>query len=137
MSTTKSKTLKLNNLEKQQLVDFIDSLYGLEKNIDQRIDRLLVANDPKQLAALFKKQITSLNRRKAFASYSESFALGEEVEQISQDIFNQLTPLSAELAAGLLEKLMATGAGSLERCDDSGGYVGGVYQDVVLLWLLA
>jgi len=90
-----------------------------------------------KLAALFKKQIASLNRRKAFVSYSESYELGTEVEQLSWDIFNDLLPLSADLAVDLYEKLLATGVNSLQRCDDPDGYVGGAYQDIILLWLRA
>ena len=127
----------LQALDKQQLIDFIDNLYGLDKTIDERIDRLLAANDPKQLASLFKKTIASLNRRTAFVSYSESFELSSEIEQLALAIFNDLLPLAADQAVDLLEKLLATGVNSLERCDDSGGDVGGAYQEIVLLWLRA
>ena len=134
MTTIKEDLLKL---DKQRLVDFIDGLYGVEKGIDQRIDRLLVIGDAKKLAALFKKSIASLNRRKAFVRYSESVELGVEIEQLSLGIFDELLPLSAQLAADLLEKLLATGVNSLERCDDSGGSVGMAYQDIVPMWLRA
>lgn len=130
-------SIELSKVSKPQLVEFVQSLYGMDKQLDQRIERLLAVSDPKKLAALFKKSISSLNRRSAFVAYGEAYALGSEIEQLANDIFTQLLPLSADLATELLEKLMATGVKSIERCDDSGGYVGGVYQDMVVLWLQA
>ncbi|MBL4763550.1 MAG: hypothetical protein JKY93_12740 [Gammaproteobacteria bacterium] len=96
-----------------------------------------MSSDPKKLAAVFKKSIASLNRRKAFVPYGESSRLAFEIGQLASEIFEQLLPLSPDAAIDALEKLIATGVNSIERCDDSDGCVGDAYQDMVVLWLQA
>mgnify|MGYP003385151657 CR=1 FL=1 len=134
---TSQLTTDLNKLNKGQLVDFIESLYGLEKQMNNRIDMLVSSNDVKKLGGIIKKSIASLKRKKAFVDYRDSFQLGQEIEHISHEVMTKLLPLSTKLTLELLEKLMATGPNSLERCDDSGGCVGGAYQDCAVLWLQA
>ena len=130
-------SIDLDKLKKEQLVQFIESLYGFDEQMNNRIDMLISSHDEKKLAALIKKSIASLKRKKSFVEYRDSFKLGQEVEQISHEIMTQLLPISAKLAAELLEKLMATGPNSIERCDDSGGGVGDAYQECAVLWLQA
>lgn len=127
----------LQKLDKAKLAGFIEGLHGLDKKFDQRIERLLVTSDPSKLAALLKKSISSLNRRRAAVPLYETPELAAEVEQLAQETFKDLLPLSPELCVDLLERLMASGPNSLERCDDSNGYVGNAYRDIVLLWLNA
>ena len=63
---TSQLTTDLNKLNKGQLVDFIESLYGLEKQMNNRIDMLVSSNDVKKLGGIIKKSIASLKRKKAF-----------------------------------------------------------------------
>ncbi|MCG8313695.1 MAG: hypothetical protein MI976_10800 [Pseudomonadales bacterium] len=122
-------------LDQEQLIQFIKNLYGYDPAINRRIEYLLSAEDPKMLASEFRKKITALKRQKRFVDYFESRAFGREIETLANDIFDQLVPLSAELAVDLLEKLMATAPNSLERSDDSNGDVGFAYQNITMLWL--
>ena len=129
--------LDLDKLEKEQLVQFIESLYGFDEQMNNRIDVLISSSDVKKLAALIKKNIASLKRKKSFVEYRDSFQLGQEIEQVIHEIMTHILPTSAVLATELLEKVMATGPNSIERSDDSGGYIGDVYQECAVLWLQA
>ncbi|WP_152555645.1 DUF6880 family protein [Methylomarinum vadi] len=128
----------LAELKKDALVEFIASLYGeFDTRIDQRIERLLLSEDSEALVDLSRQQIENLKRGRTFYDYYETDAFGDEIQQLLAEIEHHILPNSPERALALLDALLDTAANSLERCDDSDGYVGGLYQQACLLWLQA
>lgn len=138
MNEKDSLQANLTELDKDVLADFIASLHGaIDKSIDQRIERLLLIEDSDALTKSLQKQITSLKRGRKFYDYYETDGFGDEIQQLLAEIEQHILPKSPERAFALLDAFLNTAANSLERCDDSNGYVGGLYQQACLLWLQA
>jgi len=132
-----STTEALNKLSKEALVDFIAGLYGQEKYIDNRIDVLMVQNDPKALHKKLKKQVASLKRSTRFIAYNQSFEFSIQLDVLVSNIEKVLLPQSSKLAFEVVNLFLLTASSTFERVDDSGGGVGESYKTAVLLWLKA
>ena len=127
----------LNKLSKEALVNFIAGLYGQEKYIDNRIDVLMVQNDPKALHKKLKKQVASLKRSTRFIAYNQSFEFSIQLDVLVSNIEKVLLPQSSKLAFEVVNLFLLTASSTFERVDDSGGGVGESYKTAVLLWLKA
>jgi Family of unknown function (DUF6880) len=138
MSNSMNKKIvdQLSNLSKQELLDFITSLYGQNKALDSRIETLALKSDPKSLHKALKKRVQSLNRSKRFIDYGESFEFSKQLDLLLSDIQSLLLPLSASLAFDLTDRFLLTANTTFERVDDSAGAVGDSYRQAVELWLL-
>ncbi len=122
-------------LPKESLIKIIVTLYGKSKEIDERVDTLLLQSDAGALFKALKKRVQALKRGTRFIPYGESHAFSQTLSAIVQDIKNFLLPLSPKKCFELVELFLSTAKHSLNRVDDSGGSVGGCYQDAVTLWL--
>jgi hypothetical protein len=128
-------TDSLVELPKESLIKIIVALYGSNKEIDERIDAMLLQTDAIQLFKALKKRVQSLKRSTRFIGYGESYVFSQILSNILQDIKNFLLPLSPKKSFELLELFFASAKNTLERVDDSGGWVGGCYDEAVTLWL--
>jgi len=124
-------------LDSVVLASFIASLYGEDEFLDTRIERLLLKNDTSTLIKTLKKKIKSLGINTYYYSYYQTRELANEVRQLQMDIENNILPGSPDQAFHLVNELLDTAENSVNRCDDSDGSVGDVYQDICLLWLKA
>lgn len=124
-------------LDSVELARFIASLYGEDEFLDSKIERLLLSSDSDALAKLLKKEIASLKRNKGYIDYYESSGFSNKINEIRMEIENNVLPVSPDQAFKLVGGLLDTAENSLERCDDSNGYIGDVYKEICLLWLKA
>ena len=124
-------------LESHVLANFIASLYGEDEILDKRIERLLLKKDIPALFETLKKEIKSLRRGRHYYSYYETSELANKIYGLQKDIESSVMPVSPDQAFQLFNDLLATAENSLNRCDDSDGYIGDIYRDICLLWLKA
>ncbi|MFA5633039.1 MAG: DUF6880 family protein [Porticoccaceae bacterium] len=132
-------TLKeqLADIDVDTLRDFILDLYLRYPELSDKIEALTLVNDPVALCRVLRKRIASLKRGRRFIDYRASFDFARELEATLDDIESGLLEHSPEHAFDLSDRLLATAESVLNRVDDSGGAVGEVYRQAVLLWLTA
>ena len=128
---------KLADIDADTLRDFIFGLYLQYPELSDKIEALTLANDPVALTRVLRKRIASLKRGRRFIDYRASFDFARELEAIVDDIESGLLERSPQHAFDLVDRFLATAESVLNRVDDSGGAVGEVYRQAVLLWLTA
>jgi uncharacterized protein DUF6880 len=128
---------KLSDIEAGTLRDFIFGLYLQYPELSDKIEALTLVNDPTALTIVLRKRIASLKRGRRFIDYRASFDFARELEAILADIESGLLERSPEHAFDLVDRFLATAGSILNRVDDSGGAVGEVYRQAILLWLAA
>ena len=128
---------KLADIDADTLRNFIFDLYLCYPELSDKIEALTLANDPVALSRVLRKRIASLKRRQRFIDYRASFDFARELEATLADIESGLLERSPEHAFDLVDRFLATAESVLNRVDDSGGAVGEVYRQAVLLWLTA
>ena len=128
---------KLAEIDAATLRDFILDLYLHYPQLSDRIEALVLFNDPAALAKALGKRIQSLRRGRRFIDYRASFDFSCELDALLADIESGLLALSPKHAFDLVDQFLATAESVLNRVDDSSGSVGQVYRDAVMLWLTA
>ena len=128
---------KLADIDADTLRNFIFDLYLRYPELSDKIEALTLANDPVALSRVLRKRIASLKRGRRFIDYRASFDFAREQEAALADIESGLLERSPEHAFDLVDRFLATAESVLNRVDDSGGAVGEVYRQAVLLWLTA
>jgi hypothetical protein len=128
---------KLADIDTETLRNFIFDLYLCYPELSDKIEALTLANDPIALSSVLRKRIASLKRGRRFIDYRASFDFARELEATLADIESGLLERSPEHAFDLVDRFLATAESVLNRVDDSGGAVGEVYRQAVLLWLTA
>jgi len=128
---------KLADIDADTLRNFILDLYLRYPELNDKIEALALANDPVALSRELRKRIASLKRGRRFIDYRASFDFARELEAALADIESGLLERSPEHAFDLVDRFLATAEPVLNRVDDSGGAVGEVYRQAVLLWLTA
>ncbi len=118
----------------EKMTMLIESVYGMDDTVDNRIESLLLQDNPKELAKLIKKRIQSLKRGSRHIDYRESFAFSLLIEAIVADI-TPLVEVAPKIACEVLNKFVETHSKVFERCDDSSGVVGECYREASALWL--
>lgn len=126
---------KLAALSHETLVAFIEQLYGHDDDVDQRIESLVLRNDPHALCKALKKRVQTIKRGRRFIDYSESFSYARHLEDLLDDVEQLLLPQSAERAFQVIDAFVRTSRHSFERADDSSGAIGDAYRRGVALWL--
>lgn len=124
----------LAQLPNTTLVNFVSDIYGVDKILDKKIERLLLQSDKPKLIKKLTTALKGLKRRRKFVDYWESSEFATELHHLASDIMT-LYPEQPSECLELIELLIDTTNKSLERCDDSNGEVGGVYSDLAQSWL--
>lgn len=126
----------LNESSPTQLKDLVESIYGINADIDHRIESQLLRTHPKMLAQQLKKRIQSLKRGRKFIDSYQSTPFSRELDYLIDDI-RQLLPGSPELAFQISDQFMSTHEKVFQRVDDSHGSVGDSYAYGLELWMEA
>ena len=133
MLTTEQKKY-LSQLSKAALVDFVADVYGVDKMLDKKIERLLLQSDKPKLIKKLTTSIKGLKRRRKFVDYWESSEFSTELQHLASDVMS-LYPEQPQECLALLELFIESTNASLERADDSNGYIGDVYRKLTSSWL--
>lgn len=134
---------KLKKLPYEVLVALVADLYERYEDIEEIIDSCLecmrLENESADMdenlpATGLAQQIDRLTSTSHFYNFHEVYLLGEQCENVLQDIAD-LAEQDTEQALGLLDVLLSR-HGQLHECvDDSHGVVGEAMQQAVQLWL--
>lgn len=123
-------TEKLLKASRERLAKIITSLYYNNPNLSRQFEIIFATleDDPKKIAAVIKKEITSLKRSSRFVDYRESSELATRLDTLRESIMRDLLPQSANEAQKLMLAFLELDEVTLERVDDSGGWVGDSFR---------
>lgn len=124
----------LSQLSKKTLIDFVSEVYGIDKMLDKKIERLLLQSDKPKLIKKLTTTLKGLRRRRKFVDYWESSEFATELQHLASDIMS-LYPEQPKECLTLLELFIESTNASLERADDSNGYIGDIYRSLTSFWL--
>ncbi|WP_201558286.1 DUF6880 family protein [Psychrobacter sp. 72-O-c] len=124
----------LAQLSNTTLVNFVADIYGVDKLLDKKIERLLLQSDKPKLIKKLTTTLKGLKRRRKFIDYWESSEFATELHHLASDVMS-LYPEQPSKCLELIELFISSTNSSLKRCDDSNGEVGGVYSDLAQSWL--
>ena len=119
------------------LVDVLLELAGQYEGVNDRLERLQLADRPDKLAADFRKTLATWRRSKKFYSYRESCAFGLELERWLMQVGRELGPKDPAAALALFESFIESDASWFERADDSDGCIGDAMRCACEQWLEA
>jgi hypothetical protein len=138
---TKQATEDIATFLKRQrpavLVDVLLELAAQFESVNERIERLQLADRPNKLAAGFRKTLLAWSRSKKHYSYNESSAFGRELERWITQVEKEVLPMNPPLALGLFETFIESDAAWFDRADDSGGSIGDAVRSACEHWLQA
>lgn len=105
--------------------------------VRQRLERLLMADRPDKLAAIFLKPLKAWRRQSRHLDYRESMAWSTELEAWLSQVERELLPRDPMAAVSLAEAFIESDGVFMERADDSSGCIGGALRSACRLWLEA
>ena len=105
--------------------------------VRDRLVRLQRSNQPKALAAGFRKTLTGWKRPARYLGYAQAREFGRELEAWLGQIERELVPQDPAAALALAEAFIEAGEVFFNRADDSNGAVGDAVRAGCRLWLTA
>lgn len=118
------KTLTLEDIQTihhDSLAKLLLEIIQKDHDSYKKVEKLLLASDPKALYKSIMKDINSIKRGRKFIHYGESFAFSKKIEGIVADI-DTLVQDDRE-ASKLLKALILTDSKVFLRSDDSAGAI--------------
>ncbi len=128
------KHQKLNELTHPQLLELVEMGINGDKEYSKKVERYLMAQDPKRLAKSIKQQLNGINRSNKFLDYYHSITMSNELFAILHTIEKNLLPLSPELTNECCALINKISVKLLERADDSSGDIGSALRSVTPIW---
>ena len=128
-------TTFLNSLDAATLAKVLGELADDHEAVQERLERMQLASQPKQLAAAFKATLTGWRRSTRFIPYRESSAFGRELSHWLEIVERELVPVDAPGALALVELFMTSDEKFIGRADDSNGMIGDALREASQLWL--
>ena len=141
---------KLKHLNKESLLQLVMKLHGIHATIDDIIERHLAAvaitaasadtavahqDDHQALFETVQRQIEQLALESQFVGYYESYRFSCRLESILIDINTLVRECDPNQALMLTEQFLDSTEAVMNRCDDSDGDIGNVYQVAIDQWL--
>ena len=105
--------------------------------VRKRLLRLMLADNPKRLAAGFRKSLTAWRRAKTLFGYREAREFGLELEDWLGQVERELLPRDPAASLELAEAFIESDANFFNRADDSDGVIGDAIRAGCRLWLKA
>jgi hypothetical protein len=127
----------VRGLDPATLAGLVIELAGEHPLVKQRLVRLHLANDPKRLAAGFKKSLAAWKRASSFLGYREAREFGIELETWLGQIERELMPKDPAAALDLAKAFIESDEIYFNRADDSDGVIGDAVRAGCRLWLQA
>ncbi|MEZ5660904.1 MAG: hypothetical protein R3E83_21045 [Burkholderiaceae bacterium] len=127
-------------LSRQPVADLVAVLLELARNDDavqERLDRMQLADQPDKLAAGFKKTLSGWRRSSRFYGYREAGGFGRMLEAWLDQVARELLPKAPAAAVSLFEAFIRSDAKWFDRADDSDGVIGSAVREACRHWLLA
>jgi hypothetical protein len=124
-------------MEPAQVADLLLEFCNDHDAVKKRLLRLMLADNPKCLAAGFRKSLTAWRRAKTFFGYREAREFGLELEGWLGQVERELLPRDPAAALELAEGFIESDAIFFNRADDSDGVIGDAVRAGCRLWLKA
>lgn len=122
----------IKSIEHDKLADLLYGLIDTDNLLYEKIENILVADNPVELHKNIKKNIASIKRGRRFIDYRESFEFAEQVAAIAEDI--DMLVADRKSAAKLLKELILTDSKVYLRSDDGAGYIQTSYHMAEEAW---
>ena len=119
------------------LVDVLLELAKDHEAVQSRLVRMQLADRPDQLAAGFKKTLTSWRRSTKFYGYREAGEFGRRLDGWLDQVASELLPKDPPAALSLFEAFIDADAVWFERADDSDGVISDAVRAACGHWLQA
>lgn len=127
----------VHGLEPATLRALLIELAAHHEPVRDRLHRLRLSAQPRQLAAAFRTTLDGWRRATRFIGFRESHAFAAELEAWLGQVERELLPRDPALALALFEALIASDGKFFERADDSDGGIGDAIRSACRLWLKA
>jgi hypothetical protein len=127
----------VRNLDPATLRALLIELAAQHEPVRDRLHRLQLSAQPRQLAAAFRNTLNGWRRATRFIHYRESHAFAADLEAWLGQVERELLPRDPALALELFEAFIASDATFFERADDSDGCIGDAIRTACRLWLQA
>lgn len=105
--------------------------------VQQRLERMQLADKPDRLAANFRRTLTAWRRQTRFLDYRASIDWASDVEAWLSQIERELLRRDPMAAVALAEALIECDESVFNRADDSSGRIGDAMRSACRLWLEA
>ncbi len=120
---TDKKRNQLIELGAEVLADTLLELSSSDKIIKDVIKRLISSPDEK--VKLFKTKLSQIKRRTSFVDWNEGAAFAFELRELLSLLNDVKNP---DVGLELVSLFLEADQSIFERCDDSNGEIGGVYE---------
>ncbi|WP_028299535.1 DUF6880 family protein [Oceanospirillum beijerinckii] len=125
----------LNQVSAEQLADIIKTIYGMDDNVDHKIEAALFPAGSGYIVEQLEARIASIEQDDDFISYRDVSTYSMQLDYLVDDIAS-LVDTNPEKAFHLINRFINTHEDTFNRSDDS-GEMGDSYSRAVDIWLLA
>jgi len=119
------------------LADVLLELAAEHPEVQQRLERLQLADQPAKLAAAFRRTLAGWRRQTSFLDYDDARRWTGQISAWLEQVEQELLPRDPAAVVALAEMLIESDRIFLERVDDSSGSVAWSIQGACRLWLQA
>lgn len=131
---------QVSKLTKKELIQLLQSVYGVEHSVDAIIDRYLAADTSsgrgtQALEKTLTKQLHELVYNDNFYGYHGCFDFSERLASVLSAIDTALRPQAPVAALQLTEDFLNMAEEAFQRVDDSDGHLGDLFREAADLWL--
>lgn len=127
----------VHSLDPATLRALLIELAAHHEPVRDRLHRLRLSAQPRQLAAAFRTTLDGWRRATRFIGTRESHAFAAELDAWLGQVERELLPREPALALELFEALITSDEKFFERADDSDGCIGDAIRSACRLWLQA
>ncbi|CAA6803332.1 MAG: Unknown protein [uncultured Sulfurovum sp.] len=111
----------IKSISHDVLADLVYTQIDSNNILYEKVEKILLKNDPEALLKSIKKDIASIRRGRKFINYYESFEFAEKIASIVEDI--ELMVEDEKMASRLFKELIFTDSKVYLRSDDSAGSI--------------
>jgi hypothetical protein len=127
----------VRRMDPAQTAELLLELCNEHEAVRKRLLRLMLADNPKRLAAGFRKSLMAWRRARTFFGFREAREFGLELEGWVSQVERELLPRDPAAALELAEAFIESDASFFNRADDSSGVIGDAIRAGCRLWLKA
>lgn len=120
----------------EKLADLLIEFSASHKVIKKQLNTVIAGQnqDPKKLLSIINRELNTLKKAKGMIFYDGVKAFAERLDQLRISIVKELANKSAEAAVQAMGAFLDLSKHTLERADDSYGYVGDVFSNAAKDW---
>ncbi len=125
---------ELSKLTVKKLADLLSEHSQSDTELHEKCELLLASKEINNMAKLIREKIRSIVSGKKFYDWRHAHAFSSVLNHLRTSIVNEILPKNPKLAADLLEEIILNDSAIIDSVDDSSGYMGQVFYDIVEDW---